>query len=64
MRFAADLGVTFPLAIDPDGRVQEQFQAFAMPSSYLISRDGRLLARWTGILPPSARDTIEAHLVP
>lgn len=63
-RFAADLGVTFPLAIDPDGRVQDRFQAMAMPSSYLIDRDGHLLARWTGILPPSARDSIEAHLVP
>jgi thiol-disulfide isomerase/thioredoxin len=61
-RFAANLGVTFTVALDPAGAIEERYQSMGLPSSYLIGPDGLLLARWTGVLPPSARETIEAHL--
>jgi len=61
-RFAAEMGTTFPIAGDPAGQIQQQFQALALPSSYLISPDGHLLARWTGVLPDSAAATIRRHL--
>lgn len=61
-RFAAEFEITFTVAIDPTGNIQEHYQAMGLPSSYLIGTDGTLLALWTGVLPPSAQRTIEAHL--
>jgi thiol-disulfide isomerase/thioredoxin len=61
LSFAADLGVTFTVATDPEGRIEERFQSMALPSSYLIDGEGRLVARWTGALKPAALETIEAY---
>ena len=64
LNFASEWDITFALAIDRAGHIQTTYQAMGLPSSYLIGTDGRLLALWTGILPPSARATIEKHLPP
>ncbi|HEY0969782.1 MAG TPA: TlpA disulfide reductase family protein, partial [Gemmatimonadales bacterium] len=50
-RFVGEQGATFTIARDPDGRVQERFQAIGIPESYLVGADGRLLWRRVGELP-------------
>jgi thiol-disulfide isomerase/thioredoxin len=62
LNFANEFDITFAVAIDRAGHIQSTYQAMGLPSSYLIGTDGRLLALWTGILPSTARATIEQHL--
>jgi peroxiredoxin len=46
--FAADLGLTFPLLPDPDGRIQRRYGVIGLPTTFLIGRDGRPFARAIG----------------
>ncbi len=52
--FRDELGLTFPIALDPTGAVQDQYALFSYPSSYLIDRDGTVLARHFGVLTGDA----------
>lgn len=58
-RFAAAQGATFTVALDPEGRIQQQFQVVGVPSTYLVARDGRLLWAYTGELPDSVRSAVD-----
>lgn len=51
--FARDMGMTYPIWLDPGERVSTVFLALGVPASYLIGRDGTLLWRHLGVL----RDT-------
>lgn len=42
---------TFPVLLDPDGRIFQMLNGSAVPYSLLISRDGTVLYRRTGYLP-------------
>jgi len=42
------LGLHFPILLDPEKRVAGAYQTFRYPESYLIDRDGRILARYIG----------------
>ena len=42
------LGLSFPIALDPEKRVSDAFQSYRYPESYLIDRDGRILSRYIG----------------
>ncbi len=64
LQFAADMEVTFRLAVDTTGSIMDRYKAMGLPSSYLINTEGVVEAMWTGILPASARDTIAAYLPP
>ena len=57
--FAAAQGATFTIALDPQGRIQQQFQVVGVPSTYLVARDGRLLWAYTGELPDSVRSAVD-----
>jgi peroxiredoxin len=63
--FAEKAGLTFPVLLDPDGRVRNAYEVVALPMSYLIGRDGRISARaigsreWNG---PGGRELIETQL--
>jgi peroxiredoxin len=46
--FRQRLGLTFPILLDPGKRVSESYQTYRYPESYLIGRDGRILARYIG----------------
>lgn len=41
-RFLKAVPVSFAIVFDPDGKTPERFGVKAMPSSYVIGRDGRL----------------------
>jgi len=48
--FADELGVSFPLLLDPDGSVQELYQIRGYPSTMFIAPDGTLAAAHIGLL--------------
>ena len=57
--FAADFGITYPLWLDPDERVQSTFLAVGVPATFLIDRGGVL--RWRHVGPVRANDTSLVH---
>jgi DsbE subfamily thiol:disulfide oxidoreductase len=48
LAFVKKLRVTYPIVLDPDGQVGLLYGAFGMPLSYLIDRNGTVLARLFG----------------
>ncbi len=48
--FREEFGLTFPLAMDEDGVIQDQFSIFSYPSTFVIDRNGVILARHFGPL--------------
>jgi peroxiredoxin len=46
--FQERLGLSFPILHDPAKAVSEAYQTYRYPESYLIDRDGRILARYIG----------------
>jgi cytochrome c-type biogenesis protein len=54
-QFASDFGMTYPIWLDPDERVQAAFLAIGVPATFLIDRKGVL--RWRHIGPVRANDS-------
>ncbi len=46
--FLRERNVRFPSVLDPDGAVRNCYAVRALPTSYLIGRDGRIIARVIG----------------
>jgi thiol-disulfide isomerase/thioredoxin len=63
--YATQLGLTFPLVLDVEGRINTQYGVIGLPTTFLIGRDGRAVAfavgarEWGGA---PARALIEALL--
>lgn len=62
LRVAKQYGVTFEIAHDPDGEIERRFPALGVPASYLIGRDGRVVWKYVGVLPPKVDSVIAATL--
>jgi peroxiredoxin len=64
-QYARELGLTMPLLVDPSGAISRSYGVIGLPTSFLIGRDGRAVARaigpreWAG---PEARALIESLL--
>ncbi len=58
---AVSLGGSFPIARDPDGRIQDMFRTIGVPETFLVGRDGTLLWRHVGDVTP-AREELQALL--
>jgi peroxiredoxin len=64
-RYAKKLSLTFPLLLDPDGKINATYGVVGLPATFIIGRDGRAIAfavgtrEWTGA---PARALIEALL--
>ncbi|HEX5726197.1 MAG TPA: TlpA disulfide reductase family protein [Longimicrobiaceae bacterium] len=52
--FVQELGVTYPVWLDPDERVSSTFATLGVPSTFLVGRDGTLL--WKKLGPVRADD--------
>ena len=50
--YAGEVGVTYPIVVDGDGAVANQYQALTLPVHYWIDRDGIVRDRAFGELPP------------
>jgi thiol-disulfide isomerase/thioredoxin len=48
LTFMANNGLTFPALLDEDGRVSGAYGIQAIPTSFLINRDGRIILRLVG----------------
>ncbi|MBI2821462.1 MAG: redoxin domain-containing protein [Acidobacteria bacterium] len=48
--FVKEMGIEYPILIDPKGRIGEQYRLFAYPTSYLFAPDGTLVRQYTGYL--------------
>jgi thiol-disulfide isomerase/thioredoxin len=46
--FMEQMGLTFPAALDPDGAVTRSFGVRALPVTYLVDRDGKILWKAQG----------------
>lgn len=56
--FAADLGLTFRIALDPDQRVMSTFRTIGVPETFLIGPDGIIAHRWIGEFDPMHPDAL------
>jgi peroxiredoxin len=43
-RYAAELGLTFPLVLDPGGTISALYGVIGLPTTFVIGRDGRAVA--------------------
>jgi cytochrome c biogenesis protein CcmG, thiol:disulfide interchange protein DsbE len=63
--YAKALGLTFPLILDPSGKINSAYGVIGLPTTFLIARDGRAVAlaigprEWSG---KPARAVIQAFL--
>lgn len=46
--YAKELGLTFPLVLDPKGKITALYGVIGLPTTFLIGRDGRAVARAIG----------------
>lgn len=52
--YADEVGVSYPIVVDGDGKVANEYRALALPVHYWIDRDG-VIRDWAyGELPPDA----------
>jgi len=49
--FVARLGITYPVVLDPDGRMQADYQVRAMPTSVLVDTAGAIARVMQGYRP-------------
>ncbi len=46
--YAAALGLTFAVLVDPRGEIHRAYGVIGLPTTFLIGRDGRAVARAIG----------------
>jgi peroxiredoxin len=46
--FVAELELTFPILLDPDGRITKAFQTIGVPETFVLDREGRIVKRVIG----------------
>lgn len=50
--FIKKYGIKYPTALDTKGTVAQQYQALAIPTSFIINRQGIIVDRYVGALTP------------
>ncbi len=58
-RFCRSCRLRFPVLLDRTGRVGEAYGALALPASYILDREGRVLGRATGARDWGSKTTID-----
>lgn len=51
--FADEFGLTYPILLDRDGKVSDQYAIFAIPTGLFIDRDGMIQAKVVESVTPS-----------
>jgi peroxiredoxin len=46
--FVSELGLTFPVLLDPEARVSRLFQTVGVPETFVLDREGRIVKRLIG----------------
>ncbi len=52
--FAVTRGMTFPILLDPTGRIQDLYGVRGIPTTFLLDRDGRVIRQ---VIGPAAWDS-------
>jgi thiol-disulfide isomerase/thioredoxin len=69
-RYATELGVTFPLVLDPAGKNTVQYGVIGLPTTFIVARDGRAVAfgvgprDWGGRPARALLETLLAERIP
>lgn len=50
VEFMDEFGMAFPVVLDNRGELQQLYQIRGLPTTVFIDRDGRVSARWSGLL--------------
>ena len=61
--FAKEVGVTFPLAHNPDNAVAEAYRARQLPVTVVIDAEGRIANTWFGPIDTQQLEEFAAQLV-
>lgn len=59
--FLDSSALDFPVVMDSDGRVMQQYGVSAMPSSFLVNPQGQIVQMWSGMI---SRATLEGTITP
>ena len=43
-RYVKELGLTFPVVLDPDGKINVLYGVIGLPATFVVGRDGRAIA--------------------
>jgi peroxiredoxin len=57
--FQGRLSLSFPILLDPDKRVSQDYQTYRFPESFLVGPDGVVVERYIGPKPWDARAYVE-----
>jgi thiol-disulfide isomerase/thioredoxin len=55
--YARDFGMEFPIAVDRDGEVGDEYRLLGLPTTYFIDREGVVRSTYTGPFQEKAGDT-------
>jgi thiol-disulfide isomerase/thioredoxin len=62
-QFAKEYGFEFPVLLDRTGEVGRLYQAFSIPTSYFIDRDGNVQNKMIGITSPNQLEKMFQELI-
>ena len=54
--FLQDFPAEFPVAFDPEGKIPEAYGVQAMPTSFIIGRDGKIVSTHQGFESDRAKE--------
>jgi peroxiredoxin len=57
--FIEYMGMTYPVLLDTDAQVMNTYRLLGLPTTIVVNREGRILARHSGIITP---EQIEGYL--
>lgn len=60
-RYVESMALSFPVWLDPDMDAIRLFRNTALPSSYVIDREGQVVLAWSGAI---SRAMLEEHVTP
>jgi cytochrome c biogenesis protein CcmG, thiol:disulfide interchange protein DsbE len=60
-KFVKQQGLTFPVWLDPDSKALDAFHNNALPSSYVIDKNGTVRLAWSGAI---SREMLEKYILP
>lgn len=60
--FAREVGVSFPLGVDGDDRVGDEYGVTGLPTTLLLDRQGRLASTWAGPVTEADLEGLAAGL--
>lgn len=63
LAFQREFGITYPSVFDPAGSLADDYGLLGLPTTYVISREGRLLFKFSGFLDkPTLVSTLDSVL--